>query len=81
MEDVIKKTEEVFHHHHHWRDCISISLICSISISISTIHQVLPLLSTMERLLESPEEWELPVSPDKVLDYILEEHISLEYEL
>ena len=33
-------------------------------------HQVLPLLNTMERLLESPEEWELPVSPDKVFPFL-----------
>ena len=26
----------------------------------------------MERLLESPEEWELPVSPDKVFLYIFD---------
>ena len=30
----------------------------------------------MERLLESPEEWELPVSPDKVFLFIFDNYFN-----
>ena len=51
MDQVIKRTEEV--------SCDW----CRDSRAVIGCDQVLPLMNTMERLLESPEEWEVPL-PD-----------------
>ena len=32
----------------------------------ASLPQVLPLMNTMERLLESPEEWEVPLAHNQV---------------